>query len=50
MAPQHMPGPVKKALDLLQADPAHAWTIGEIALACGAGRRTLQRQFRRFLG
>ena len=50
MAPQHIPGPVRKALDLLQADPAHAWTVGEIALACGVGRRTLQRQFRHFLG
>ena len=50
MTPRHIPGPVKKALDLLQVDPAHAWTVGEIALACGVGRRTLQRQFRRFLG
>lgn len=50
MAPQLIPGTVKKALDLLQEDPAHSWTVGEIALACGVGRRTLQRQFRRFLG
>ena len=50
MALEHIPGPVRKALDLVQADPAHAWTLGEIALGCGVGRRTLQRQFRRFLG
>src|SRR6266498_2607502 len=50
MAPQIVPGLVKKALVLLEADPAHAWTVGEIALACDVGRRTLQRQFRRFVG
>ena len=27
----------------------HAWTVGELALACGVGRRTLQRHFRRFI-
>jgi AraC-like DNA-binding protein/tetratricopeptide (TPR) repeat protein len=50
MAPQLVPGLLKKALDLLEADPARAWTVGEIASACGVGRRTLQRQFRRFVG
>lgn len=49
MAPQLVPGPLKKALDLLEADPARAWTVDEIASACGVGRRTLQRQFRRFI-
>ena len=50
MAPQLVPGPLKKALDLLEADPARAWTVDEIASACGIARRTLQRQFRRFIG
>ena len=47
---QLVPGLLKKALDLLEADPARAWTVGEIASACGVGRRTLQRQFRHFVG
>jgi len=50
MAPRLVPRLLKKALDLLEADPAHTWTVGEIATACGVGRRTLQRQFRRFVG
>jgi len=50
MAPQLVPGPLKKALDLLEADPARAWTVDEIASVCGISRRTLQRQFRRFIG
>src|SRR5262245_48200651 len=49
MAPQVLPGPLKKALDLLKAGPAHAWTVQELAAHCGIGRRTLQRQFRCFL-
>jgi AraC-like DNA-binding protein len=50
MAPQLVPGPLKRALDLLEADPARGWTIDKIASACGVGRRTLQRHFRRFIG
>lgn len=46
LVPQH----VKQALDLLQADPARAWTVDEIASACRVSRRTLHRQFRRFVG
>ena len=49
MAPQLLPGPLKKALELLEADPVHAWTVGELALACGVGRRTLQRYFHHFM-
>src|SRR5437773_2245444 len=41
---------LKKALDLVEADPARAWTVGEIASACGVPRRTLQGHFRRFVG
>jgi len=50
MVPRPVPGPLKKALDLLEADAARAWTVGEIASACGVCRRTLQRQFRQFIG
>src|ERR1700750_3302969 len=50
MVPRPVPGPLKKAFDLLEADVARAWTVGEIAAACGVGSRTLQRQFRRFIG
>jgi transcriptional regulator GlxA family with amidase domain len=50
MAPQLVPGPLKRALDLLEADPARGWTVDEIASACGVGSRTLQRHFRRFIG
>src|SRR6266436_8402022 len=50
MAPQLVPGPLKRALDLLEADPARGWTVDEIASACGVGCRTLQRHFRRFIG
>jgi AraC-like DNA-binding protein/tetratricopeptide (TPR) repeat protein len=50
MVSRLVPAHLKKALDLLEADPARAWTGGEIASACGTGRRTLQRQFRDFVG
>jgi AraC-like DNA-binding protein/tetratricopeptide (TPR) repeat protein len=50
MAPQLVPGPLKRALDLLEADPARRWTVDEVASACGVGHRTLQRHFRRFIG
>lgn len=50
MVPRPVPGPLKKALDLLEADAARAWTVGEMASACGVGQRTLQRQFRQFIG
>jgi AraC-like DNA-binding protein len=41
---------VKKALDLLKADPARERSIDELAAACGVARRTLQKHFRRFVG
>ncbi len=44
--PRHL----RKALDLVEADIARAWTVGEIAAACGVARRTLQKHFRRFVG
>jgi transcriptional regulator GlxA family with amidase domain len=45
-----LPRDVKKALDLLTADPARERSVGELAAACGVAGRTLQKHFRRFLG
>jgi len=45
-----VPRDVKKAVDLLKADPARAWTIDQLAEASGVARRTLQKHFRRFVG
>jgi AraC-like DNA-binding protein/tetratricopeptide (TPR) repeat protein len=45
-----LPRDVKKALDLLKADPARERSIDELAAACGVARRTLQKHFRRFVG
>jgi len=50
MAAQPVPRHLKKALERLEADPARAWTVVRLASECGMGRRTLQRQFRRFIG
>ena len=50
MAAQPVPRHLKKALERLEADPARAWTVSGLASECGVGRRTLQRQFRRFIG
>jgi TolB-like protein len=50
MVPQLVPSALKRALDLLETDPARGWTVDEIASACGIGRRTLQRHFRCFCG
>jgi AraC-like DNA-binding protein len=45
-----LPRALKKAINLLQEDPARPWTLDELAAACGTARRTLQTHFRRFLG
>src|SRR5215468_9548635 len=50
MVAQSSPRVVRAALDLMKADPVRAWTVDEIALACGVGPRTLQRQLQRFVG
>jgi adenylate cyclase len=44
------PRDVKKAIDLLQAYAARAWTIDTLAQSCGVARRTLEKHFRRFVG
>ena len=50
MSNHPLPRDVKKALDLLETDPARAWTVGKLAAACGVARRTLQKHFRRVVG
>jgi adenylate cyclase len=47
---RRVPGDVKKAIGLLQADPARAWTVDALAVSCGIARRTLEKHFRRFVG
>jgi len=47
MFPGLLPPAVKKAIHLLQADPARAWTVDDLAASCGVPRRTLEKQFRR---
>jgi AraC-like DNA-binding protein/TolB-like protein len=44
-----LPRDVRKAIDLLKADPARAWTIPALAASCGTPRRTLEKHFRRHL-
>ena len=50
MPHQLRPWHLNKALELIESDPARAWTIDELAEACGVGRRALQKHFRRFVG
>jgi AraC-like DNA-binding protein/tetratricopeptide (TPR) repeat protein len=46
---QPLPRDVKRALDLVEADPARLGSVCEWAAACGVAARTLQKHFRRFL-
>jgi TolB-like protein len=41
---------VKKAMALLEADPAGKNSVDELAAQCGVARRTLEKHFRRFVG
>src|SRR5579872_4835253 len=50
MVDKLLPRHLRKAVERLKADPARAWTVGEIAACSGVAPRTLQRLFRRFLG
>lgn len=45
-----LPRDVRKALDLLEADPAREQGTDALAASCGVAPRTLQKHFRRFLG
>jgi AraC-like DNA-binding protein/tetratricopeptide (TPR) repeat protein len=45
-----LPRDVRKALDLLEADPGRERSVKALAAACGVAPRTLQKHFRRFVG
>jgi adenylate cyclase len=48
--PGRLPHHVKRALDFMRGNVAEKITLPELAAACGAPERTLQKQFRRFVG
>ncbi len=50
MSVRLVPSDIKKAMDLLRANPAHEWTVDALAVSCGSARRTLEKHFRRFIG
>ena len=50
LANRALPRDVRKALDLLEADPGRERSVKELAAACGVATRTLQKHFRRFVG
>ncbi|WP_181138727.1 AraC family transcriptional regulator [Streptomyces sp. Ru73] len=43
------PRPVKRAVDAMQADPAHPFTVRELARLAGVGPRSLQAGFKQHL-
>jgi tetratricopeptide (TPR) repeat protein/AraC-like DNA-binding protein len=45
-----VPGDVKKAIELLRAQPERRLSIGKLAAACGVAPRTLQKHFKQFVG
>ncbi len=45
-----LPRGLKLAIKLIRSDFARAWTVDELAAACGLARRTMQTQFRSFVG
>jgi AraC-like DNA-binding protein/tetratricopeptide (TPR) repeat protein len=45
-----LPRDVKKAIGILQGDPARPWKIGELAHLCEVPRRALEKHFRSFVG
>ena len=46
----YRPAPVRRAIDAMQAHPAHPFTIATLARTAGVSTRTLQAGFRRYLG
>jgi AraC-like DNA-binding protein len=44
------PDTVKKAIDLIEADPRAPLTVADLAASCGVGTRALQHGFQRHLG
>ncbi|MEV7226977.1 AraC family transcriptional regulator [Polymorphospora sp. NPDC051019] len=49
-APPSRPRTVKRAMEAIDANPAHGFTCGELAEIAGASVRSLQEGFRRHLG
>jgi AraC-like DNA-binding protein len=47
---QPLPRGVRRALEAMQANLGHRWTLGELAATAGVSGRTLQRQFLSFMG
>jgi AraC-like DNA-binding protein/tetratricopeptide (TPR) repeat protein len=45
-----VPGDVKKAIELLRAQPERRLSIGKLAAYCGVAPRTLQKHFKQFVG
>jgi AraC-like DNA-binding protein/tetratricopeptide (TPR) repeat protein len=45
-----LPRGVRRALDAMRANVGHDWSVTDLADAAGVSSRTLQRQFRIFLG
>ena len=45
-----LPRGVRRALDAMRANAGRDWRLGDLAAAAGTSGRTLQRQFRQFLG
>jgi transcriptional regulator GlxA family with amidase domain len=50
MDPRLLPRGVKTAIELMRRNLERAWTISELAAGAGLSTRTLQAQFRRFVG
>ena len=49
-SPSLLPRGVRRALDAMRANVGRDWSVTELAEAAGLSSRTLQRQFREFLG
>ena len=45
-----LPRGVKRALEAMRENVGHDWSVFDLADAAGVSSRTLQRQFRIFLG
>ncbi len=45
-----LPRGVRRALDAMRGNVGHDWSVAELAEAAGLSSRTLQRQFREFVG
>ena len=48
--PSPLPRGVRRALETMRANVGHDWTVADLAAAAGISGRTLQRQFKEFLG